>query len=111
MNLFTTHYIAKHNGRKLNWLHQQHGRVEIKLLYTDKKYELTMTLLQFLVLSAFESNQTNTVSDVVRATGLVDKEEVDRLVKSLVDSQLLKGAKSEDDAAGTTFALNFGFSR
>lgn len=124
MQLFAAYYTSKHSGRKLNWLHQHHGRVEVKLLYTDKKYDLSLMLVQFLVLSTFEKTAVGEVvgvDDIVNFTGLVNVEEVGRVVKSLVDVNLLKkkielsgdgggGVLKENDMIDR-FVLNHGFTR
>ncbi|KAJ1980983.1 hypothetical protein H4R35_000899 [Dimargaris xerosporica] len=89
-------YGQKHNGRKLTWL-WQFGRVDVKLLYLNRLYEVNMSLYQWAVLSLFDDTPdscTKTISALGKATGLTSAELM-LAVRALVASDLLLVPTSE----------------
>jgi cullin 1 len=101
---FTQFYLAKHNGRRLNW-EGQYSKVDVRVRIGGKGYEINMGLFVYGVLDyAFNSGSgRNQVKDVVVGCGL-ETAEVLRIIKSLEDVGLVI---VED---GGWFNLNEGFS-
>ncbi|EFO28164.1 hypothetical protein LOAG_00325 [Loa loa] len=84
---FEKYYQASHNGRKLTWLFNL-ASVEVKLLYLDKVYQVTMSAHQLAILLCFETRDSVTLSYIEKATGLSD-ELLSRNARALVDSGIL----------------------
>ncbi|CAF2502735.1 unnamed protein product [Rotaria sp. Silwood2] len=60
---FTKFYIEQHNARKLIWLHQ-HSEGDLQILYTDKNYNLHVSLYQMNILLLFNKLSSRTVEQI-----------------------------------------------
>jgi cullin 1 len=56
--IFREYYNGQHNGRKLQWTNSQ-GTVIVKAMFGLKPFEITVTTLQGVVLSAFIADATS----------------------------------------------------
>jgi hypothetical protein len=82
---FSKFYTGKFSGRKLQWLHHL-AKADVKLGYTDKRYEVTMSLYQLAVLLQLSDKDVVNEQELAEVTRVPD---LKRIVASLVDAKLL----------------------
>ncbi|KAI9096173.1 Cullin [Phlyctochytrium arcticum] len=87
---FTSYYSTQHSGRKLTWLHHL-AKVEVKINFMDKRYELTLAMHQLAVLLLFNGSAPLNKNDICQQTKL-STTEVDRVLKTFLDLSLLTEA-------------------
>ncbi|KNC79522.1 hypothetical protein SARC_08090 [Sphaeroforma arctica JP610] len=101
---FETFYHEKHNGRKLQWMHHV-SKVDIKLKYLKKRYEVQATSYQASVLLMFNERDTYSFAEIQEETQL-NASELTRTLDSLVKTRLLLHATDNNTSA---YELNTGF--
>ncbi|KAJ3317831.1 hypothetical protein HDV06_001113 [Boothiomyces sp. JEL0866] len=74
-------------GRKLIWNHH-FSRGEIKMNFYDKKYELSLSLRQLMVILPFNSADEYTIDDLVNITNF-KAVEIQKILKSFTDFEIL----------------------
>jgi cullin 4 len=80
---FANHYKTKYQGRRMTWQYAL-GHCVVKANGFSKPYELLVSLCQALVLVQFRSGDTAlTLPQLLQATGLDDRDEMERLLQSL----------------------------
>ncbi|KAG0243480.1 hypothetical protein BGW41_002020 [Actinomortierella wolfii] len=84
---FTTYYDNRHSGRRLTWFWHW-CKADVRASFSDKRYELSMSLYQFAVLNMFNDNDEFVLAEIRDATKLPDGE-LKKVVRSLVDAGLL----------------------
>ncbi|KAL7753781.1 hypothetical protein RI367_000713 [Sorochytrium milnesiophthora] len=103
---FSNFYNSKHSGRKLTWMwHLCRG--EVKMVGFDKRYELAASLHQAAVLLLYNERESLPFKEIAGQTRL-NEQELLRVLKSLVDAQLLTSSTGELSTA-SNFALNHNF--
>ena len=70
---FSSYYMAKHNGRRLQW-HPYLGHCTLKAFFPHGRKELIVSLLQGIVLLLFNDQERIPYSDILSATGMDDRE-------------------------------------
>ncbi|KAJ3036581.1 Cullin-2 [Rhizophlyctis rosea] len=98
---FTTYYTKNYNGRKLNWLYHL-SRADLRLNFTDKRYELNVSLHQLGVLLLFNGAATQTVKEIQEGTKLSEAE-IRRVCKTFLDIKLMSQIEDQDE---TRYKLN-----
>ena len=79
---FTTHYKTKYQGRRMNWQYAL-GHCLVKCSGFGRQYELVVSLCQALVLIQFETTSKWKLPDLMKAVGLEDRSEMERVLQSL----------------------------
>lgn len=79
---FTNHYKTKYQGRRMTWQYAL-GHCIVKCSGFGRQYELIVSLCQAVVLLQFQTGSEWTLKDLLVATGLEDKEEMERILQSL----------------------------
>ncbi|KAF9977996.1 hypothetical protein BGZ73_004121 [Actinomortierella ambigua] len=110
---FTTYYDNRHSGRRLTWFWHW-CKADVRASFSDKRYELSMSLYQYAVLNLFNDGDGFVLAEIREATKLPEGE-LKKVVKSLVDAGLLlvDGTGHQDEnqwkLTHTTIRLNQGF--
>jgi hypothetical protein len=63
VTIFQEFYSKQHNGRKLTWMHHL-SRVDLKLFGFDRRYEVSVSLYQMLVLFLFNEKNSCEVKEM-----------------------------------------------
>ncbi|EOD30458.1 hypothetical protein EMIHUDRAFT_468368 [Emiliania huxleyi CCMP1516] len=71
--IFSTYYMSKHNGRRLQW-HPCLGHCTLKANFPLGKKEISVSLLQTIVLLLFNDGDGLSYAHVLQATGIEDRE-------------------------------------
>jgi len=71
--VFNSFYTSKHNGRRLQW-HPYLGHCTLKANFPLGRKELAVSLLQTIVLLLFNDDDGISFHDLLKATGIEDKE-------------------------------------
>lgn len=80
---FSEYYKTKYQGRRMTWQYALgHCTVRFKS-DLGKTYDLIVSLCQALVLSHFNGDQAWKISQLMAATGLEDRDEMERILQSL----------------------------
>lgn len=80
---FTNHYKSKYQGRRIKWKYSL-GHCVVQTYGLSKPYELVVNLCHALVLTQFSGSQPEwTMPDLMKATGLDDRGEMERTLRSL----------------------------
>jgi cullin-4 len=79
---FDNHYKSKYQGRRMTWQYAL-GHCVVRCSGFPKVYDLVVSLCQALVLTQFTTSSRHTILDLMRRTGLEDKEEMERILQSL----------------------------
>ncbi|KAJ2996319.1 Cullin-2 [Globomyces sp. JEL0801] len=103
---FTSFYInqLRRVGRRLTWNHQL-SRGEIRLTYLERKYDMSLTLRQFIVVDRFNYALSLSVDQIKDETSLPEIE-IRKILKALVEQEILLENNGEN-----SFEINFKFSR
>lgn len=110
LEIFKTHYLEKHSGRKLVWLHSL-GTCIMKVAFDSGTKELAVSFLQAAVLMAFEHSDKLSFKQLSDATGL-EAGELKRTLQSLAcgrDRILIKEPKGKDVDESDNFEFNSKF--
>ncbi|KAI8873915.1 Cullin-domain-containing protein [Ramicandelaber brevisporus] len=102
LDRFASFYMGRHNGRRLAWIWPS-SRVDVTLTYLKRRYDVTMSMHQFVILSQFQITPNDaalTAKDIASNTGLSSEDEVAKHAAPLVES----------DNNTTQYALNYSFS-
>ncbi|KAI8902217.1 Cullin [Globomyces pollinis-pini] len=102
---FTSFYInqLRRVGRRLTWNHQL-SRGEIRLTYLERKYDMSLTLRQFIVVDRFNYALSLSVDQIKDETSLPEIE-IRKILKALVEQEILLENNGEN-----SFEINFKFS-
>lgn len=106
-HVFSEHYLQKHSGRKLAWINSL-GTCIIKAHFNSGDKELSVSLFQAAVLLLFNDDEKLSLSDIVAALGLEDRE-LRRTLQSLAcgrERVLLKEPKGREILDGDVFSFN-----
>ncbi|KAJ1514960.1 Cullin-2, partial [Coelomomyces lativittatus] len=87
ISAFNDFYNRKYNGRKLTWLWHL-CRVDVKLHGFDKRYEISMALYHFIILSMLNHVTTISMGEVSKLLPMPSSE-FEKLVQSFTEIQLL----------------------
>jgi cullin-4 len=79
---FWNHYKTKYQGRKIVWQYAL-GNCTVKFTGGNKTYEFVVSLVQTLVLMCFNEKQQWTIPELMRRTGMEDREEMERTLMSM----------------------------
>jgi len=71
--VFSGYYMSKHNGRRLQW-HPYLGHCTLKAMFPLGRKEIAVSLLQTMVLLLFNDADGIGYGEILRATGIDDKE-------------------------------------
>jgi len=71
--IFAGYYMSKHNGRRLQW-HPFLGTCTLKANFPQGRKEISVSLLQTMVLLLFNNDDAISYKDVMQATAIEDKE-------------------------------------
>ncbi len=107
LETFKKHYLEKHNGRKLMWLHSL-GTCIMKVTFSSGTKELALSFFQAATLMAFEDCDSLSFKSIASLTGIEDGE-LRRTLQSLAcgrERVLLKEPKSKDVNDDDTFTFN-----
>lgn len=107
LEIFKSHYLEKHSGRKLVWLHSL-GTCIMKVQFEKGTKELALSFFQATVLMAFEERDTLTYKELSVATEVED-DELKRTLQSLAcgrERVLLKEPKGKDINTSDVFTFN-----
>ena len=99
---FTDFYQQRYNGRRLTWLHHL-SKVEVRAWAFDKRYDLTVSIVQFLALLALNSTDVLSITTMARDIKMSEPD-LQRALKPLVEIKLLL-------QADTGYRLNFCFKK
>jgi hypothetical protein len=107
INLFSKFYENMHSGRKLNWLHHLSTadmKARLGKSSSPKVFEFSMTAFQMAVMLLYNNSDSeeppvHTVGAIREATSLSDKE-LQRTLRSLLASNLLKSTLPDDSEGG-----------
>lgn len=81
---FTDYYKTKYQGRRMTWQYfLGHVSVQFKPKPTGPKYSLIVSLCQALVLLQFNGDEEMKLPQLMKATGLDDRNEMQRILQSL----------------------------
>jgi cullin-4 len=64
--IFKKFYLAKHNGRKLTWQNGM-GQCQVKATFKASKKELSVSLVQAVILLLFNKKQQITFTEITEA--------------------------------------------
>lgn len=110
LETFKKHYLEKHNGRKLMWLHSL-GTCIMKVTFSSGTKELALSFFQAATLMAFEDKDTLDFKTISSLTG-IDDGELRRTLQSLAcgrERVLLKEPKGKDVHDDDTFTFNMNY--
>lgn len=110
LETFRAHYLEKHNGRKLMWLHSL-GTCIMKVTFPSGTKELALSFFQAVALMAFENFDTLSFKDIASSTGIEDSE-LRRTLQSLAcgrERVLLKEPKGKEVSDDDIFTFNTGY--
>jgi hypothetical protein len=103
---FTQFYNAQHSGRRLSWLHHL-SRCDLRINGLDKRYEVTVSLHQALILLRFEDEGSlHSIQDLAESTNLTP-EDVERSLKA----SHLNSVSWHSNGIADVRSANFGTSR
>eukprot|EP01104_Vermistella_antarctica_P019088 TRINITY_DN7318_c0_g1_i1.p1 TRINITY_DN7318_c0_g1~~TRINITY_DN7318_c0_g1_i1.p1 ORF type:complete len:767 (-),score=261.67 TRINITY_DN7318_c0_g1_i1:152-2452(-) len=113
--MFREYYLAKHNGRKLNWLHHQ-SKGDLKTKYTTSNkqgYTFQCSTYQMGILLLFNTHNSMTTNDIQIATELTE-EQLHITLRTLVKTRVLASMPKITDmkmpiTKAHKFAPNKGF--
>lgn len=81
---FTNYYKTKYQGRRMTWQYALgNAMVRFKPSTTGPKYDLIVSLCQGLVLIQFNRDEDWKLPQLMKAVGLEDRDEVERILLSL----------------------------
>lgn len=81
---FSNYYKTKYQGRRMTWQYALgHATVRFKPGPSGRTYDLLVSLCQSLVLLQFNTEQPWKISQLMSATGLEDRDEMERVLQSL----------------------------
>eukprot|EP00191_Tetraselmis_sp_GSL018_P019609 CAMPEP_0177587888 /NCGR_PEP_ID=MMETSP0419_2-20121207/5910_1 /TAXON_ID=582737 /ORGANISM="Tetraselmis sp., Strain GSL018" /LENGTH=773 /DNA_ID=CAMNT_0019078005 /DNA_START=166 /DNA_END=2484 /DNA_ORIENTATION=+ len=109
--VFKEFYLSKHSGRRLVWCNTL-GSCVVRTQFPNGVKELSVSLLQTVVLMLFNDADVLSFQDIADATGIEDKE-LRRTLQSLACGKmrvLLKEPKGREVEDGDQFSFNTGFS-
>ncbi|KAJ3109444.1 hypothetical protein HDU97_006689 [Phlyctochytrium planicorne] len=89
---FSRFYGSVHNGRKIAWLYHL-SKVDMKVNFTDRRYELNVSLHQLCLLQLFNKNDRFAVKELVELTKIPESD-IRRLLKPLLDIKMLESSTS-----------------
>jgi hypothetical protein len=104
---FLKYYGKNYTSRKLTWYYQL-SKVDIKIMYTKRKYECNCTNSQLTVLLLFEDTPKWTTEEIIEKTQM-ERSELIGALKSLVDVKLL--LVNSDETKSYTLNYNFASKR
>lgn len=105
--VFKDFYLSKHSGRKLVWQHSL-GSCVIRANFPKGAKELSVSLLQAVVLMLFNDADEISLADINEASGIEDRE-LRRTLQSLACGKLrvlTKHPKGRDVEDGDVFSFN-----
>lgn len=103
---FKEFYLANQSGRRL-FYQPNFGTAEIKMMCEKKKYEVTMTTNQMVVLMLFNDKPTYKVSEIIELSNLSEKDVI-RCVIALSHAKhpILTGNKEDKCGRDTIVSVN-----
>lgn len=107
LETFRKHYLEKHNGRKLMWLHPL-GTCIMKVTFSSGTKELALSFFQAATLMCFENTDSLRFKEIASSTGIEDGE-LRRTLQSLAcgrEKVLLKEPRGKDVNDDDTFIFN-----
>ncbi|KAJ3133273.1 hypothetical protein HK100_004534 [Physocladia obscura] len=105
---YTEFYMGKHSGRKLSWMYHL-SKADVRLTYLDKKYELNMSLHQLGILLLFNKAEKLSVNYIATQVK-VSTDDVKRVLKGLLDMEILLVGTGAALVGSSEILLNFKFS-
>ncbi|CCA67819.1 probable SCF complex member Cullin 1 [Serendipita indica DSM 11827] len=84
---FTRYYQNKHSGRKLTWL-WNYSKNELRTNYLNQKYILMTSAYQMAVLIQYNANDTQSLEELITATGIT-KDLLVQILSVLVKAKIL----------------------
>jgi len=69
IDLFTRFYLSSHSGRKLTF-HDSLGTAELRLIVGTKRYEVSVSTSQIVILMVFNTCDKISIGDLSKATGI-----------------------------------------
>lgn len=107
---FRTWYLNKHSGRRLAW-YTSEGTADVRMLFTDKRYELVVSTYQMVILLLFNETDRGEISvGQLLDRSRIPSEELKRHLISLTTpvARVLLRKKSDDRRIldDSMFAIN-----
>jgi cullin 1 len=102
---YSDFYLKKFSGRKIEWIHRL-ATVDMETVFHQKKYWMSMSSFQCIVLLQFNKSPENTFVSLLDSTGIPDTE-----LKQILDSLTLhkKCKLLEKDEENLVYRINESF--